>query len=115
MSRLCGRQPVLSHRLSKHTLPGVANAPVNAAAIKAGNSWLRHRLRELGHERVVTVLVPERTPRDLSWIDLCHELGLVLLGRNEIERAPMLAADTCGGSTRCRKLSHPDSTRGCAF
>lgn len=36
------------------------------------------------------VLVPERTPRDSSWGDLCHELGLVLLARNEIERAPQL-------------------------
>jgi len=54
----------------------------------------RYRLRELGHERVVAVLVPERTPHDPSWIDLCHQLGVVLLGREEIERAPMLTGDT---------------------
>ncbi len=53
----------------------------------------RYRLRELGHERVVAVLVPERTPRDPSWVDLCHELGVVLLGRNEIERVPALTGD----------------------
>lgn len=55
----------------------------------------RHRLRRLGNERVVPVLVPGRTPRDRSWGDLCQELGVALLGGNEIERAPTLvgAAD----------------------
>lgn len=52
-----------------------------------------HRLRGLGHERVVAVLVPERTPHDRSWTDLCHELGVVLLGRDKIERAPALPGD----------------------
>jgi hypothetical protein len=55
----------------------------------------RYRLRELGHERVVAVLVPERTPRDLSWIDLCHEHGVVMLARDELERAPTLGDDAC--------------------
>jgi hypothetical protein len=53
----------------------------------------RQRLRKLGHERVVAVLVPERSPRDLSWSDLCHELGVVLLGRNELKRAPTLIGE----------------------
>ena len=52
----------------------------------------RHRLRKLGHERVVAVLVPERPPRDPSWSELCQELGVVLLGRNELERAPTLTS-----------------------
>jgi hypothetical protein len=51
----------------------------------------RHRLGHLGHDRVVAVLVPERTPRDPSWRELCHELGVALLSRNEIERAPQLS------------------------
>jgi hypothetical protein len=54
----------------------------------------RHRLRGLGHEHVVAVLVPERTPHDRSWIDLCHELGVILLGRDEIGRAAALPGDT---------------------
>ena len=53
----------------------------------------RYRLRELGHDRVVAVLVPERTPHDPSRIDLCHELGVVLMGRDEVERAPTLTGD----------------------
>jgi hypothetical protein len=53
-----------------------------------------YRLRELGHERVVAVLVPERTPRDLSWTDLCHEYGVALLARDQLERAPTLNDDT---------------------
>jgi hypothetical protein len=50
----------------------------------------RHRLRGLGHDHVVAVLAPERAPRDTSWQDLCHELGVALLPRNEIQRAPQL-------------------------
>ncbi len=50
----------------------------------------RQRLSALGHERVVAVLVPERQPRDLSWRELCQDLGVVLLCRNELERAPVL-------------------------
>jgi hypothetical protein len=50
----------------------------------------RQRLRALGHDRVVAVLVPERQPRDPSWRELCQELGVVLLYRNEFERAPTL-------------------------
>lgn len=51
----------------------------------------RHRLRGLGHDRVVAVLAPERAPRDTSWEELCDELGVVLLAKNEIERAPQLS------------------------
>jgi len=51
----------------------------------------RHRLRALGHANVVAVLVPERVPRDPSWRDLCHEVGAVLLSRDELEKAPTLA------------------------
>ncbi len=50
----------------------------------------RHRLARLGHQRVVAVLVPERTPHDGSWENLCHELGVVLLSGSEIEDAPTL-------------------------
>jgi hypothetical protein len=50
----------------------------------------RQRLSALGHDRVVAVLVPERQPRDPSWRGLCQELGVVLLCRNELERAPGL-------------------------
>jgi hypothetical protein len=50
----------------------------------------RQRLSALGHDRVVAVLVPERPPRDPSWCELCQELGVVLLCRNELERAPAL-------------------------
>jgi hypothetical protein len=50
----------------------------------------RQRLSALGHDRVVAVLVPERQPRDPSWRELCQELGVVLLCRNELERAPGL-------------------------
>ena len=51
----------------------------------------RQRLGGLGYQRVVAVLVPERAPRDSSWRDLCHDLGLVLLTRNEIDQAPQLS------------------------
>jgi hypothetical protein len=50
----------------------------------------RHRLQGLGHDHVVAVLAPERAPRDSSWGDLCHQLGVTLLPRNELERAPRL-------------------------
>jgi hypothetical protein len=50
----------------------------------------RHRLQALGHDHVVAVLAPERAPRDASWEELCHELGVELLPRNEVERAPQL-------------------------
>jgi hypothetical protein len=50
----------------------------------------RQRLLASGHERVVAVLVPERQPRDPTWHELCHGLGVVLLSRNELERAPAL-------------------------
>ena len=51
----------------------------------------RHRLQGLGHDHVVAVLAPERAPRDCSWVELCHELGVVLLAKNEIESAPQLS------------------------
>jgi hypothetical protein len=54
----------------------------------------RQRLRGLGYERVAAVLVPERVPRDSSWADLCHELGVVLLARSELERAPTIVANS---------------------
>ncbi len=50
----------------------------------------RQRLTELGHDRVVAVLVPERQPRDPSWRELCQDLGVVLLCRNELKLAPSL-------------------------
>jgi hypothetical protein len=51
----------------------------------------RHRLQALGHEHVVAVLAPERAPRDSSWRELCDQLRVVLLAKDEIERAPQLA------------------------
>jgi hypothetical protein len=50
----------------------------------------RHRLEALGHDHVVAVLAPERAPRDSSWKDLCDEVRVVLLAKDEIERAPQL-------------------------
>lgn len=50
----------------------------------------RQHLKALGHDHVVAVLVPERQPRDTSWRELCREVGVVLLCRNELERAPAL-------------------------
>jgi hypothetical protein len=50
----------------------------------------RQHLSALGHDRVVAVLVPERQPNDPSWRELCQDLGVVLLCRNEFERAPAL-------------------------
>ena len=50
----------------------------------------RHRLTSLGHNQVVAVLVPEREPRDKSLAELCRELEVVLLSRNELDRAPKL-------------------------
>jgi hypothetical protein len=51
----------------------------------------RQRLRDLGYQHMVAVLVPERAPRDSSWRVLCRDLGVVLLARNEIDRAPQLS------------------------
>ena len=53
----------------------------------------RHRLTNLGHQRVVAVLVPERPPRDPSWDDLCHDLGVILLSGATLGHAPALTAD----------------------
>jgi hypothetical protein len=50
----------------------------------------RHHLQQLGHQHVVAVLVPERSPRDQSWNDLCQNLGVALLSRTMIRRAPAL-------------------------
>lgn len=54
----------------------------------------RHRLRRLGHGQVMAVPVPERSPRDSSWEELCRELGVVLLNGAELEHPPMLI-DSC--------------------
>jgi hypothetical protein len=50
----------------------------------------RQHLSALGHDRVVAVLVPERQPRDPSWRELCQEVGVLLICRDELERAPAL-------------------------
>ena len=52
----------------------------------------RHHLGKLGHQRVVALLVPERTPRDESWNDLCRDLGVILLSEATLRRAPHLHA-----------------------
>jgi hypothetical protein len=59
----------------------------------------RHRLRQLGHCQVIAVLVPERSPRDSSWEELCSELGVVLLNGTELYRAPMLIDEVTSRDT----------------
>jgi hypothetical protein len=53
----------------------------------------RHQLGRLGHERVVAVLVPERSPRDAAWGDLCRELQVVLLSGKQLEHAAALGRE----------------------
>jgi hypothetical protein len=53
----------------------------------------RHRLQGLGHPHVIAVLVPERAPSDPAWRDLCRELRVVLLSRNELDTAPSLGSE----------------------
>ena len=52
----------------------------------------RHHLQRLGHQHVVAVLVPERSPRDESWNGLCQDLGVALLSRTTIGHAPALTS-----------------------
>jgi hypothetical protein len=52
----------------------------------------RQLLEALGHQHVVAVLVPEHAPRDPSWPDLCHQLGVVMLNNADMKRAPELRA-----------------------
>jgi hypothetical protein len=59
----------------------------------------RHRLRRLGHAHVTAVLVPERAPQDLAWHDLCREVGVVLLSRDELGEAPALAREQPAASS----------------
>jgi hypothetical protein len=40
--------------------------------------------------------VPERSPRDSAWRELCEEVGVVLIGREEISKAPALARERAG-------------------
>jgi Predicted pPIWI-associating nuclease len=51
--------------------------------------WYQYRLAGLGHKNVMAVLVLERAPGD-AWLELCSLLGVVVLSRGELERAPML-------------------------
>ena len=51
----------------------------------------RQQLQKAGHQRVTAVLVPERTPRDPAWPELCRQLGVVLLPRAQVREAPRLA------------------------
>lgn len=40
---------------------------------------LRYRQKlTAGERQVVAVLVPERQPSDMSWLDLCHSLGVLI-------------------------------------
>jgi hypothetical protein len=59
----------------------------------------RHRLQALGHGDVIAVLVPERPPRDSAWRDLCHEVGVVFLSRDEIRKAPTLSRERAAASS----------------
>jgi hypothetical protein len=47
----------------------------------------RQRLRNMGYERVVAVLVPERSPRDSTWKSLCQEVQVVLLAAQDVYQA----------------------------
>jgi len=62
----------------------------------------RHRLQALGREHVVAVLVPERPPRDASWRELCEELGVVLLSRDDFHLASTLGNESKHRSLRDR-------------
>lgn len=62
----------------------------------------RHRLQALGHEHVVAVLVPERAPRDPSWRELCEELGVALLSRDDFHLASTLGSEATQRSRRDR-------------
>lgn len=53
----------------------------------------RHRLEALGHKKVIPVLIPERTPRDLSWRDLCADIGVAVVSGEEVEKAPGLVLE----------------------
>ena len=46
-----------------------------------GQVFRYHHLlaRRFGHNRVIAVLVVERAPKDLSWLDLCSVVGVVLV------------------------------------
>jgi hypothetical protein len=50
----------------------------------------RYQLEKLGHQHVLAVLVPEREPRDPSWRELCETVGVIMLSRGELDRAPRL-------------------------
>jgi len=51
----------------------------------------RHHLQRIGYPKVIAVLVPERSPRDPSWADLCHELQVVLLHGGNLDQAVQLS------------------------
>jgi hypothetical protein len=57
----------------------------------------RQELASLGYEQVTAVLVPERSPRDTTWRDLCTELGVVLVSGEEVEAAPRLGSSVRAG------------------
>jgi hypothetical protein len=53
----------------------------------------RDRLEELGYPHVLALLVPEREPRDRSWRELCNKVGVIMLSRGELDRAPRLGRE----------------------
>ncbi|MGP7999753.1 MAG: hypothetical protein ACLPKI_20910 [Streptosporangiaceae bacterium] len=57
----------------------------------------RHHLTRLGHQYVVAVLVPERTPRDASWNSLCSDLGVMLVSRPMLPSIQALVAGQPAG------------------
>ncbi len=50
----------------------------------------RQTLVSIGYRHVTAVLVAEHIPKDLTWRDLCSDLGVILLGGDEINTAPNL-------------------------
>lgn len=69
------------HRAGQQAMPGQS---------RATRRMQRLHTDEPALDRVVAVLVPDRQPRDPSWRELCQDLGVVLLCRNEFKRAPAL-------------------------
>jgi hypothetical protein len=57
----------------------------------------RHQLLALGYSQVVAVLVPERTPLDSSWLELCRDLGVVLLAGDRLDAHPDMLNFTPAG------------------
>jgi hypothetical protein len=69
------------------------NGTVVVAEVKRINADKEGEQLRLGLGQVLRYR--QRQPRDPSWYELCQELGVALLSRNELEHAPAL--DTQAG------------------